>query len=330
MGFRFVFQKLSVGKSRRRGFWKKVRVRPASTESIEAAESQYYPNTVNRLGESVQLSKVVHEKSNKYNKPKYSVTTYKPTFEIFKDIFGNDEESTLDEKFTTDFDIAKINSSETEKKPEDILGNEENKDTTPTIPQEVTTIKTTSVGDEDLGTGSPDPTLIDNMYHSTPTEPTASEDMMGMFDKSGSFSFMEYLFGSTASDVRKTEKMNDTIKDEPRITTNAENIEINTEQIKSKSITTESSYVPDEITAVPTSDDNVENITELDDFKKIFGDDENTRDVKTTLSPAVETSSESSFMNPANVVSTSMSTEVSHETEICFRGKCIKTSKDIL
>ncbi|CAH2058456.1 unnamed protein product, partial [Iphiclides podalirius] len=45
-------------KTRRRGFWKKVKVRPA-TESIEVAESQYYPNTVNRLGQSVQVIRLV-------------------------------------------------------------------------------------------------------------------------------------------------------------------------------------------------------------------------------------------------------------------------------
>ncbi|XP_052758022.1 mucin-5AC [Galleria mellonella] len=310
-------------KNRRRGFWKKVKVRP-STESIEVAESQYYSNTVNRLGQSVKLSNAVHEKPNMYEKPKYSVTTYKPSFQFIKDIFSSNEENLSEADALSYVDIPKVN-KEVPELDEEIA--DESKITEIYTTKKTTTVKPTSVGDEDLGTGTPDPTIMDNMYISTPTEPTVSESVLGILDKSEDFSFMDYLFGTTSSDTNKKIR-NETAKDVTNVTKPKENVEITTEQTKAKISTTETSYIPDEITTEMLEEDNVDHTFE--DIKKI-SNDKDTKDVETTTQQVkTETSTVSSFMNPANILSTSMSTEISHETEICFRGKCIKTSKDIL
>ncbi|XP_059045961.1 mucin-2 [Achroia grisella] len=307
------------GKNRRRGFWKKVKVRP-STESIEVAESQYYTNTVNRLGESVKLSNAVHEKSNINEKPKISATTYKPSFQFIKDIFASNEESLYDADALSYVDIPKIDKEVTSEHSEGPVDDEAKISETYTT-KEATTIKSTSVEDEDVGTNTPDPTIMDNMYFSTPTEPTASENVLGILDKTDSFSFMDYLFGTTSSDNKDVVR-NDTITKVPQ-----KNIELTTEQIKTKLSTTETTYIPDEITTEPSNQDDQDT---FEDIKKISNDDKTKAAITTTPITNIETSSVSSFMNPANVLSTSMSTEISHETEICFRGKCIKTNKDIL
>lgn len=155
----------------------------------------------------------------------------------------------------------------------------------------------TSPGEVDLGTGSPGPT-VDNTFK-TSTEPTTVK--IENISKVDRFSFMDYLFGVTSE-----EKSNATGNNETN-TTSAE-IEITTEvKTKMTESPTESSYIPDEITeAIEVTD--------------------TTKDAET---PRVEETTKSVFMN-LNVMSTSMSTEVSHETEICFRGKCIKTNKDTL
>ncbi|KOB69784.1 hypothetical protein OBRU01_16349 [Operophtera brumata] len=268
----------------RRGFWKKVKVRPVSTESIEVAESQYYPNTVNRLGQPLRQS---HEKSN-FEKPRIDVTTYKPTFQFIKDIFSSeDQEAQSNVEYK---DIAKI-ASKTEK-------NEENPTTV--ADEEIRTDKYTSSGEADLGTGSPG-TIVDDMIN-TSTEPTTVKEEN--ISKVESFSFMDYLFGVTSEDKSDVTAKNKT-KAEIEITT-----EMNTKMTESP---TESSYIPDEITEASEVIDNVERVETTS---------------KVTEAPREETT-KSVYMN-VNVMSTSMSTEVSHETEICFRGKCIKTSKDIL
>ncbi|CAH0598371.1 unnamed protein product [Chrysodeixis includens] len=300
-------------KARRRGFWKKVNVRPLTTESIEFAESQYYTHTVNRLGQPVKQSKNVHEKTEKSEKPK--VTTYKPSYDFIKDLFTNDKEPTEIDVIPT-VDIPKLSSKATEKEDETLI-TEESKQTTVYLEKESQTQTSISPGDFDLGTGSPDPTL-DDLYLTTPTEATSTAAAVTVNRSDAGFSFMDYLFGVTSEDETKA--------------TDAD-VQITTEKPKPKIVTTESAFIPEEITAPSTADDNTETIT-FDDIKRL-----NSTEETKTEKPAdtteisvvkVETSSVSSFMNPANVVSTSMSTEVSHETEICFRGKCIKTSKDIL
>ncbi|XP_053620063.1 mucin-5AC [Plodia interpunctella] len=306
--------------NRRRGFWKKVKVRPVNTESIEVAESQYYSNTVNRLGESVK--NVIHDKSEKQDKPR--VTTYKPNFQFIQNNYDSEDLTSPDTDEILDMDITKLpKNPHSETTPNE----EQQKKTTPII-DEVTTVKLASLGEEDLGTGSPDPTSIDNMYYSSPTEPTASEGVFGMLQKADSFSLMDYLFGTTSSEgISQTDSKNKTVSNESKKTTVIDNIDVTTEQPKPKIVTTESSYIPEEITTVPLEENNTDGAIEFEDIKKIF--EEKPKEI-VTETPAAKVTSESSFMNPSNVVSTSMSTEVSHETEICFRGKCIKTSKDIL
>ncbi|XP_072946420.1 uncharacterized protein [Epargyreus clarus] len=306
-------------KSRRRGFWKKVKVRPV-TESIEVAESQYYHNTVNRLGQNVE-SKGTYGKSDKNDKPR--VTTYKPSHEFMKNLFEN-EDSSLD-ILVSHMEIPKINSPDHGSKSESLIKTQE--ETTKRTLEKMTTLFDVNPGDMDLGTGSPDPTLEDEMYFSEPTEATINESSVSV-DRSDGFSLMDYLFGVTSSDETELEGSNKTdeiSKRESEITTKSVEIETTTEQ-KPKIVTTESTYIPEEITAELTA---VEYETTESESKKAF-----TENVKqeSTENPIVkvESSSISSFIDPANVVSTSMSTEVSHETEICFRGKCIKTNKDVL
>lgn len=316
------FQEEGKHKGRRRGFWKKVKVRPV-TESIEAAESQYYPNSANRLSHTVTLTKTVHDKKGKYGKPK--VTTYKPTFEMLKDIFDIENEDALDVLSTVD--IPKITN-----KPDELseVVNRVLQESTESNIKE-TAGPSDNPGDMDLGTGTPDPTL-DTMYITT-SEPTAtSESSYAILEKADGFSLMDYLFGVTSDNDEHKELKKDSKKvekgklKEDKVKREKVKVEITTEQPKPKLATTESTYIPEELTAVPSEEDKTESVTELDaeiyKLEKILDG--------TDKSAHVETSSISSFMNPDNIVSTSLSTEISHETEICFRGKCIKTSKDIL
>ncbi|KAH9645615.1 hypothetical protein HF086_005264 [Spodoptera exigua] len=310
----------SERKNRRRGFWKKVKVRPATTESIEFAESQYYSHTVNRLGEPVKISKNFHEKVEKVEKPK--VTTYKPSYDFIKDLFSSDDEATNIDVLPT-IDIPKLTNKSQEN--EETLITEESKQTTVYLEKETQTESAISPGDLDLGTGSPDPT-IDDLYLTTPAEPTTTSKPITVNRHDAGFSFMDYLFGTTAEDSNKQIDGEETVK--------TIESEIQTEAPKLKIVTTESSFIPEEMTAALLSDENTEAVTAFPEIKKLnsTGDSQtdSTGDVTEISVVKVESSSVSSFMNPANVVSTSMSTEVSHETEICFRGKCIKTSKDIL
>lgn len=295
-------------------------MRPATTESIEFAESQYYTHTVNRLGQPVKLSKNVHDKTERIEKPK--VTTYKPSYNLIKDLFSSDDESNIDVIPTVD--IPKLTGKPAEK--DETLITEESKQTT--VEHELQTDSAISPGDLDLGTGSPDPT-IDDMYVTTPTEPTTTSKPATVNKPDAGFSFMDYLFGTSEDKQVESE--------DEDIATTAE-IQVTTESPKPKIITTESAFIPDEITGASVSDENTETITAFTEIKKLNFEVKNSTQESQTESPAgvteisvvKESASVSSFMNPANVVSTSMSTEVSHETEICFRGKCIKTSKDIL
>ncbi|KAJ0171941.1 hypothetical protein K1T71_012704 [Dendrolimus kikuchii] len=279
--------------SRRRGFWKKVKVRPA-TESIEFAESQYYQNTVNHLGQPIKNDKVSHVKVSKADKNKLKVTTYKPSFQFIKDLFSDDENIPLDDILPT-MDISKIKKGEPNK-------TEENKVTTDNYYP-----KFTNPGDLDLGTGTPDPHYDDFYYTTAATT---------IKDRSDGFNFMDYLFG-TSDEIHEVDKRNDT--------TNLGDITIPTEQPKTKIATTDNSYIPDEI--AEASEINTE-IAAIDDIKRIESLKAPTNSEPKEIK--VETSSVSSFMDPVNILSTSVSTQVSHETEICFRGKCIKTNKSVL
>ncbi|CAG4966441.1 unnamed protein product [Colias eurytheme] len=276
-------------KNRRRGFWKKVKVRPI-TESFEVAESQYYPNTVNTLGQSI--TKISSDKSIESNKKKMKVTTYKPSFQFIKDFFETDD-SAFD--LSADIDIPKINAT----RQYDAITQKVEANTEPAMKETMADI---SPGDMDWGTGSPDPTLEDASFYSEPTQPT--------IDRSDGFSFMEYLFGMQSSEEPLPVK-NETREESTKASESA----FESETTKG----TTDSYIPDEITA----DSVTENSAITEDQKNISND-------ATEKSQAVESTSVSSFMDPSNVISTSMSTEVSHETEICFRGKCIKTKKDLL
>lgn len=321
------FQEGEEHKSRRRGFWKKVKVRPV-TESIEAAESQYYPNSANRLGHTITLTKTIHDKNGKYDKPK--VTTYKPAFQMLKDMFDIENEEELDVLSTVD--IPKITN-----KPDELseVVNRVLQESTETNVKD-TTDPNENPGDMDLGTGTPDPTL-DTVYITTPESTTTSDSSYGLLERADGFSLMDYLFGGTSENTGHKESKKDLknvekekVKDE-KVKREKVKVEITTEQPKPKLATTESTYIPEELTALPSEEDKMESVTESD-FKKLDAEIYKLEKILdgTEKSANVETSSVSSFMNPDNIVSTSMSTEISHETEICFRGKCIKTSKDIL
>ncbi|CAK1547858.1 unnamed protein product [Leptosia nina] len=275
----------SSPKGRRRGFWKKVKVRPI-TDSFEVAESQYYSNTVNTLGQSVP--KASFGKSNEDDKIKIKATTYKPSYQFIKDFFENDE-AILD--MTPEIDIPKINASRQSVVQAAKLVSE----TEPSIMKE-TSATSVNPGDMDWGTGSPDPTLDDASFYTEATQPT--------IDRSDGFNFMEYLFGMTSNEDSQAGKP---VDKELHTTTTPEVYDV--ESTKG----TTDSYIPEEITA--------ETVTETSVVTESHFVTRNATDKSLTTS---------SYMDPSNVISTSMSTEVSHETEICFRGKCIKTTKQLL
>ncbi|OWR53137.1 hypothetical protein KGM_212653 [Danaus plexippus plexippus] len=290
-------ENLDGRKSRRRGFWKKVKVRPVS-ESIDVAESQYYSKIVNHLGQTV--SKEPLEKNGKGN-TKVVVTTYKPNYEFLKDFFESEE----DHDNIPDIEITKIIENNTEK-----IKNV----TTKTDFIERTTERM-NPGEIDLGTGAPDRTFADSSVYTEATEPTTKS-----INRSDGFNFMNYLFGTTSSDEESNN--NSKIKNEDVKTTIQMQSDTETEVAKIKT-TTENVYMPDEFTADSTRNGDAVFVTEKLPYEIDLKVTE--RDLEQP-----ESSSQSSFMNPANVLSTSMSTEISHETEICFRGKCIKTNKNVL
>ncbi|XP_039750930.1 uncharacterized protein LOC120627135 [Pararge aegeria] len=305
-----VTEEVPSQKNRRRGFWKKVKVRPV-TEEIDAAESQYYPHIVNRIGQYAPKNSI--EKSGK-GSSKVAVTTYKPNYQFLKDFFETHEDA-LD--VITNIDIPKITPVNRVESNTEVVKATTDSTTKNDI---VGTTEKNNPGEMDLGTGSPDPTLDDSSYYSEPTEPALKDT--SPIDRSDGLSFMDYLFGVTSSDESDSFKNHTIYEKEIRTTTELpkENaVEVDTETTKVKT-TTESSYVPEEMTAEPVYD-NTESITERLELAS---------DISEESVFKVESSSVSSFMDPANVVSTSMSTEISHETEICFRGKCIKTNKNLL
>lgn len=271
-----------------------MKVRPVATESIEAAESQYYTNTVNILGQTTKTKPTTHNNDKSKHEKKASVTTYKPTFQFMKDIFSSDD-VTANEDVVPTIEISKLNP-----KP-DVEKNDEEKENKTTVKENQTEKTEVSPGELDLGTGSPDPTM-DNLYTTEPTTAQAEKK----------FSIMDYLFGTTSEEETKTKNES----------TTQIQIETSTDSMKTKIPTTESTFIPDEIT-----DSLAGEVTEVgEDIKKVTTTPKEST-TTTTESPKIELTSQSSFMNLSNVVSTSMSTEISHETEICFRGKCIKTFK---
>lgn len=311
-------------KNRRRGFWKRVKkVRPVN-EEIEVAESQYYSNAVNQLGESI--TKSVFERPGKSN-AKVVVTTYKPNYQFLKDFFEVEDDQ-LDA--IPNIDLHKVASNKPESSTE--MVKESLHSTTRSDLKKNNSSEKLNPGDMDLGTGTPDPTLDDATYYSESTEPTSSSSI----DRSDGFSFMDYLFGVTSSDdIESPNSKADSTKSTQEAdirTTPLVNHETETETTKLKT-TTENSYIPEEITAEVTNnvnEDVTESIADISRNTTNINPSSKEEDVTHKTLVKVESSSVSSFMDPANVVSTSMSTEVSHETEICFRGKCIKTNKILL
>lgn len=281
---------------------------------------------MNRLGDSVKPSKENY--FNYFEKVKPVVTTYKPKISL-KDI----KESVIEEEVTHKFSEPIME----QKTTIDYISPTEKIATQPK--QDVTTYKSTtadvSPGDVDLGTGTPDSTIMD-IFYSSPTTQAST------IDRSDAFSFMDYLFGVTSPE-ENFKNIKDKNKNENEKKVSSINDEINTKPTETPSPTvtaTESTFIPEEITASSNVDEETERILSLDfgDIKKINNTEQISEDTKTHINAGeinnnentIVTSTASSYLDPLQVVSTSLSTEISHETEICFRGKCIKTNKDVL
>ncbi|CAK1589876.1 unnamed protein product [Parnassius mnemosyne] len=319
-------QKESDRKTRRRGFWKKVKVHPSSTESIEVAESQYYPSTVNRLGQPIKLSKAGHDKSKENEKSKLKVTTYKPSYRFIQELFETDNDEL---EIIPDIDIPKITTIKSDDQKTSMY-NDSHLQTTTTFMATNTPTEKFNPEELDLGTGSPDPTFADSTYFSAVTEPTTSKSYHSAANRSDGFSLMDYLFGVTSSDNDTEFKgKNETKKDQANSLNTSSDLDegkVTKEQSKFKT-TTETTYIPEEITAITPYNEG-ENEKQSSDKNKLDISKEDSIEGTTEQSlERIETTSISSFMDSLNIVSTSMSTEISHETEICFRGKCIKTKR---
>ncbi|CAG4995594.1 unnamed protein product [Parnassius apollo] len=318
-------QKETDRKTRRRGFWKKVKVRPSTTESIEVAESQYYSSTANRLGQPIKFSKAGLDKSEEKEKSKLKITTYKPSYQFIQELFETDNDEI---EIIPDIDIPKITTVSSDQKT--IMLNDSHLKTTAFTTENTSTEKL-NPGELDLGTGSPDLTFAESTYFSAVTEPTTSKSYNSSAHTSDGFSLMDYLFGVTSSDSDADFKgKNETKRNQDislEISSDLDEGKITTEQSKFKT-TTETTYIPDEITAI-TLNNEEENEKQSSDKNKLDISKEDYFIEGTTEQSLerIETTSISSFMDSLNIISTSMSTEVSHETEICFRGKCIKTKR---
>lgn len=255
-------------------------------------------------------------------KSKPAVTTYKPKISL-KDL----QEPIFDEIVAHKF--AEVE-TQTQQNTQETVVNDEDQTTL------ASTTLNVNPGEMDLGTGSPDPTIIDLIYTTPTTESTSEHDNLSFLDRSDGFSFMDYFFGVTSSDDNKTV---DDLKNLDSKPTETPVTVLDTEEKNNNITTSERSYISKEITTI--SDEETEKLTtEFEDIQKVKTTEspketnlkagesevsENPKEVNT-----VETSSMSSFLDPNNVVSTSKSTEISHETEICFRGKCIKASNDLI
>lgn len=261
---------------RRRGTWRRIKVRPLQKDALETAESQFYKSSGNDV--SVK-DKVEYRKSFlKSEKNSY------PAIELQK------------------------------------------QETSTEIPA------TESPGDMDLGTGSPDAVIMDveKDNNDTDTSETPTTVNYEAIEENNSKTTVE-----TATEV-ETEKYEK---------------ETETSYLDSTDIPLGIAMEPEEESTTFNDKETFEQTTmrEVSNFENTLGKllsvmelpqevvpvestDETANDDSTVKPEGQDpvTTTPVNLLDSKNVVSTSISTEVSHETEICFRGRCVKTKKDDL
>lgn len=309
----FLLQDFTNGRqARRRGVWRKVKVRPVNKDVFQAAESQFYGNSANDLENKPVKSSEIFSKSPAIENSKFSE----------KIIESQDSSS---DKNDVQYTTVVPDDYESETKTEFID-------------------KLESV---DFGTKLPEYSSYNNEAVTLhPNNNRFSDNTETIEDNFTTIDMNESVDEITteADEYVTTMKSVDSFEDK------LNKLEVNSTQ---RSVVTEISKenffqttpeIPQEIpTEITEKQEDIEFTTEVDTTTKIYNgnesdletkpNNESTNDkvndeinisktdfVESTTPPTI-------FWDPKNIISTSMSTEVSHETEICYRGKCIKTKK---
>lgn len=277
-----VVGEIKVSKGKRRGFWKRVRVRPV--DGLEAAESQNIGNTANLISDSAKLSH-----------PKPTVEQYMITFE------PTDNETKVEQPVP-----------ETTEKPEIMT----------VLPVVMTTDPVEEVDTEIPPTDS---------YH----PPELSSDIFESL-----FNILEpkdiYNKSNKSNEAEATEAT--TIIPEittllPVVTTPSVNIEATENQLNETKIISEkiNEYL-DQLQEKETKEakevKEVNKPLQLDDYlDKIERKEPKEGHKPSQIDEFLDhlQGKDVKEVKP-HILGTSTSTEISHETEICYRGRCVKSN----
>lgn len=215
----------------------------------------------------------------------------------------------------------------------------------------------------DLGTGAPDLIAMEMtnqeislpIYNSEPIEadiPIEEESQTDSLEyveeiapttesnyeiKTTIVDFMNSLISQSteAAEVNKTQTTEQIQEEEELIATTvqpqSEQIEMSAAvETKSKSTTEVKSFseAMEEILAeVESMKDDSDSTQEQKNIEEQAVKIQNEEMKKITIQTTEATTSGFKFLDPMSIIGTSVSTEISQETEICYRGKCVKTKK---
>lgn len=293
---------------------------------LQAAESQFYGNSANDLinkPEKINLEVSTNIENTKVNKKSHIETLKKiPTTNA------------------VEFQTTTITSS---------------------LETETATESVESPGDMDFGTGSPDLVMFNIFGEAITSQPNIANEQTETEDLSftneyNDFEGHEEFYPTTTereditttlipidttnkTDINFTQRsvVTEISKEQPIMQTTTEvpidlSAEITEKQTEAPTTETEETTYKDttiESQTTPALQYSIyKSVTQEKHSDKVK---ENKDIVKKDIVPKIEsvesTTAGAQFWDPKNIISTSMSTEISHETEICYRGKCIKTKK---
>ncbi|XP_057657130.1 uncharacterized protein LOC130894371 [Diorhabda carinulata] len=281
-------------KKRRKGVWKLVKQRPV--DKLETSESQNYFSVLNSFN---NIEKVNYEqKHNNYQKPNY--------IHLERQSISNPEIKT-DDNDTISADIEVENETTTNDLFTDytVTNQNDNREAYSTMPTYTDKESTTEYITQETTTKNIDNDFVTNYdkIGTITTTPTTEDFTKGEEDFIDSI----YEMFGMARDISTTVPP----------TTSTE-IEINSESVVT---TTSNPTFPEELTEASSPTINVtESSTEFTTLQEF----------PTTLPVVEEKREKKTFpfqVEPwdMKLVRTSTSTEVSHETEICYRGRCVRS-----
>lgn len=289
---------------KRRGIWKKVRVRPV--DGFETAESQHISQPAyNTLSEgpnkNVFDSKLLYSNFQKgyYSdvKPVDGEIETASALTMDKDVDEVTEQVKTEDPITT-VPEAKIDATEDEHEVVDF-------EATTILPEEeeVKDEKVIVEDNEEIPTNSP----VDNISNEVPSY-TTTENVYDEIKKS-----LSELFSSSPDNEDgqiTTTKI--PIPDEEKVVINEEE-KVVEEEVGAVTNAPETKQEDGESEAEAVEEKQIDGVTELAHVVELHTEPE----VKANVTE----------INRTYVIATSTSKQVSHETEICYRGRCIKSLK---